>query len=307
MLTLASHGVMAGEGDLGLPIGNMSLGLNISLDRKEYLQWEPVFVEATMTNHGKSGVRVVQFGGAGGDLLSLSYRCMSGKAMLAGMGKVVCVDMGAVRKMQLPTFQPRQKCVLWQDIRNRVDLRKAGQFKLDVIYDTTKFESVKGVWASILTSNEVEFEVVLPENEEDAKASGIVDKAVKNLKTPSLSNLYESNPELCRKILAETHSSRFAAVASFYLAQNIISDLEFHTSNKQKKLDEAIGYLEKCVQSDSSPYLKGLAKYYILQCKLDSEPKPSNDEVRKMSNSLIKEHPDTFAAMKAKEILDALK
>jgi hypothetical protein len=304
--------------------------VTFTLDRKKYLPLEPVLAEVTLTNVSDRDILVLDgdwypcsFEGADGD----------GKEVVLGPKGTVCRDfaMGPLTKLR-----SRESVRRWLDLSGWYTPSVGpGRYTVHAV-NIVRFTYSDREHAELFnaSSEKVSFEVVKPEGDDAEVVRKIIAARVKDLKPvePAISP-NESDPvrrqeairraleetekrreeecsawrydhDLCEAIAKQTKSARFRAAASLFAV------LRFRDGEHgfDSPLDEAMQLLTACRESDgASPYLKGLAGYHLLLCKLEDQSDAARKEAKKRAEALIEDYPKTFMADKAREALDKLK
>lgn len=197
-------------------------------------------------------------------------------------------------------------------------------------YNSTSYRGLDGNWSDT-SSGKVSFRIVAAQGE-DAKAAKLIEgmAGTKRFSPDDVGNHYLHpgsegvwhDPELCRRILRKTKSPRFSAVANFYLGYSKVGELSSFvaglasggTLDRQQPnptllgyQKEAAEYLEACINSEgASPYMRGLARYYLLHARMEADPKTTPGEIKRLAETLIKDYPNTYMAQEAQKILDKL-
>jgi hypothetical protein len=189
-----------------------------------------------------------------------------------------------------------------------------------------------------LISHEVSFKIV-PPTEEDAKVANLVRGEIPWYRDPTTcqrilttkSRRFGSNAAFCcglrsfplagRYATAEfwqTYSTvQYLGAQSLTLAGSPVNTLTQHLATVRavesdmfypEGLKKAQPYFTLCSKSEgSSPYLKGLATYYLLRCKQEEMSPKARSEQKELAKTLLAHHPETFMAQEAAQILESLK
>jgi hypothetical protein len=307
----------------------------VTLDRKSYLPLEPILAECALTNVSKQDVLV-----PADSWIPACFEGTDGKGYKIALGMVgtYCPDRAS---MPLVRLQPGQSLHNWLQLNaDFTPPPRVGRYTLRALrpvgYTYSDREHGEEFEAS---SEEVSFEVVKPEGG-DAEAVKMIEAAVLKRCPPpsdagpddikaalegrpvgeSLRRWAEGYEDACNRRLSfpsdeevakQDKSPRFRVAASFWLGVH-----SYHSGRRSDDspgvnediLKEAVQRLTVGRDSDgASPYLKGLARYHLLLCKLEDRSDDARREAKKMAEALIEDCPKTFMADKAQEVLDQLK
>lgn len=268
--------------------------LSVSLDRRSYLENEPVFVEWALTNVGQTALRMPNLDAG----LHLRYRVADpngqtriGSPLQGSLGEPMVTVLGAGE-----TYRG------WVNLLDYVHIEGTGRSALSAVFDTRTFGGQAGVWSSEVASGSVFLTITTPTGE-DAEAAGLVQEAISKEGEGGHAFVYYVHSDLCERILADTQSARFGAVSSFYLGMRWLR--EYERNRNRETLSEAVEALRASVRKGSSDYLRGLARYNLLRSMV-GDGNGISPKIKSEAAGIIRDHPNTYAAMKAAEILAKL-
>ncbi|MEW6357614.1 MAG: hypothetical protein AB1696_14885 [Planctomycetota bacterium] len=279
--------------------GSGGLHLCISLDRKAFLDYEPIFLEWTFRNTTKS---IVKIANATADVYFTF--CL--------------VDSGGERHLcsppECPTLGPLQITILAQgeSTKARIDLRDylashpLGSLTLFAVYKPPELRGTQDFLSSKLTSNTIELEI-RPARGQDGKAAKLVAEAIAKRGEGGYVGIFYLDRELSNRIIEDTSSSRFGAAANFYLGLRQFEEAKHLTLTKGQYMDKASAYFRACIATKGNHYLRGLSYSYLLHCKAEGATSISKDEASRIAAILTEEYADSWALMNAKSIIDKQK
>jgi hypothetical protein len=299
-----------------VPRANFTFRLAISLDRKTYLPFEPIFVEWAIVNGREEAIEYAA-------IVSSTTLCFDYATANGEKGKIYHANGYDYEKP--PPFFPlarRGTVRRWVDLREFYGLQGTGEFKITAECKVAyKFAGSPEPLIVSLRSREVTFRIAEAAGA-DLDAMRLIEKSFPEdpipLGTPRKEALQEAMRQYNRRsqwtldgrvtdrVLTKTKSPRYRANAHFYEGYLLV--LESTSRNdktiRRRELQEVSRHLQECLSSkDSSAYLKGLASYYLLLGKSEEAGTESRKEVEKGAKKLMEDYPNTFMADEARKLL----
>lgn len=295
-----------------LPERAEELQLLLSLDREEYYENEPVFVDWAIVNGGAKNARLLNIELPG--LIEIHVFDEKGEEIhLLG-------PPGDWRRgTRIAVLGVKEAKGYWLDLPAEYDgLRKLGDFRIQLVYDASclkrSAEALRlGLWNGRVSSKLVPLRFVSPRGV-DARAQAVIQKALAKLDPEDDEDarshlvLYR-NSRICDLIVRDSGSARFTAAALYYQAKLRLdkSVVARDDGERAKAVEEALRLLKACSECQgSSRYLKGIARYYLLACEDRKFQGSASERIRRLARELAKEYKDTGIASRSYELIDRL-
>jgi hypothetical protein len=292
-LSLIAPGTLAADAE--------SLLLTVTLDRVVYVEDEPIIAEWTLTNAAGHELRLcpaIECGALLKYIISDS----------AGLAKGGTSRIGSPKAAAATVFPAGKVLKGWVNLNEECALSlPSGGYQVRAHLDTSAFGGSDGIWLGRVSSEAAALKV---EN-----VGGDDLKAVELLRIAAAKNgggrTYRilRNYDAARAVATLTKSPRFVPAANFFLGQHQLQWLEMPGGGMitDQRMGEAQEGFEQCIKLSDNQYLKGLARYYLLRAKSLEPQHFSVEEAEKRIAEIMKEHPGTYAAWKAPEVLEKLK
>jgi hypothetical protein len=295
--------------------------ITASLDRKEYLPHEPIFLEWTVTYIGNQPVEVAQL---------VLHRSAGFPTIFDAEGKKIRLEeasaAGCGGEDKLLLMQPQQTVRGWIDLRSEyVGIVGPSKFTLlPRCFALYRFKGREEILEEDVTGKELSFTVVQPK-EVDALAVAFIREQHKlSAKEPGrpLTPLEQNewDDELARHErnlqrwirkadvldrLREMKSERFRLAASFYRGQMAAWHVQPGQLG-QPLHAQATVCLRECRSSPvASRFVKGLAALYLIQANYDAKT-ATLEQTRKAIDKLLCDYPQSAIADEASEFLDQI-
>lgn len=274
--------------------------LTILINRDTYIHREPVIVEWSLFNTAKRDLNLCGYI-EHGHAMKFSCTDKSGKSL--GLAKIINCP-----KDPQPTPFPQSTTIKgWLDLGWTYEL-PVGEYTFNALLDTSIFNGWKEIWLGQSKSNEIKFRVEAATGE-DEKAVKLMEMTMEKIQSKTSASAL-NRQEFHEAVISLTDSPRFVPLSNFYLAYNKLGRGELKVQPEDIVVI-ADFQLQDCIKTTDNPYLKGLARYYLLRTKA-MYPWAENDffplsDAEKLVQEIQKEHPATYAAQEAPKVLEKLK
>ena len=286
------------------------LELSFVLDRVEYIDREPIFLEVTVLNKGNETVKF-------GPIKESNYLWLDCEDKA---GKKIKIFRNSVYDAPPLEFfvelAPGKSHKMWFDLRSHyIGLGTTGDFAAQLVWEAEIYDP-KSKRTVIRQHRSKLFGLhVIPPRGDDTEAVNLVKATMKKpdqLKPDGdlfgwQGPIFYLDKKLCTSILG-TKSDRFKAAVLYYRGEKNLSDADWRGGDS-KYLGAAIQDFTSCKESKgSSQYLKGLCDYNLLVCKEFDLKGPKNKdkalaEFREMAQRIQRDYPNTAIADKSHSLL----
>jgi len=300
----------------------LSVQLEVSLDRDSYHVREPMLLQWKVTNDGAICTRFQEVVPEA----QLSFKCIDCRGKEIPLYCATTVDY----RHTFTPFHPGQSRSGWLVLLEEyIGLLGPGEYRLRATLRSGGFlEKSDEAFLLKTTSKDITLRITEPKGP-DAEVVRFIETAVakergtgneKTKETPSsleeqrqaaeyreyFLNVWMARRDILEDVASQAKSPRFRAAALFRQGEWGYSELASDFSTR--RLEQVRRNLTACIACEgSSPYMKGLAAYYLLLCKRLEAGKDRETGTAIMAENLRANYPGTYMAQEAVRILEELR